>query len=278
MKRRDLTVGALLVATAALTGCRPETPVAAGDGAPAGSNASAQPSGAGPSGAGPVATGSASGTPSAPATAAPRPSSSTTPAPAPTHPSAAPDRPLRGGQSGPAVLALQRGLVGLGYWLGTPDGRYGTSTVHAVTAFQKVTGLHRDGVAGAATLAALRKATRPHPRSGRGRVAEVDLSRQVLLLTSGGRVTWVMDVSTGRVAGTTPRGHFVITRAIDGYHKSPLGILYRPRYFVGGVAFHGYPSVPAYPASHGCVRVTNAEIDWIWANTALPIGMAVWVY
>ena len=147
-----------------------------------------------------------------------------------------------------------------------------------MTAFQKVTGLHRDGVAGAATLAALRRATRPHPRSGAGRVAEVDLSRQVLLLTSGGRVTWVMDISTGRVAGTTPRGHFSITRAIDGYHKSPLGILYRPRYFVGGVAFHGYPSVPAYPASHGCVRVTNAEIDWIWSHDALPIGAAVWVY
>jgi lipoprotein-anchoring transpeptidase ErfK/SrfK len=26
-------------------------------------------------------------------------------------------------------------------------------------------------------------------------------------------------------------------------------------YFVGGIAFHEYPSVPSYPASHGCVRV-----------------------
>lgn len=27
------------------------------------------------------------------------------------------------------------------------------------------------------------------------------------------------------------------------------------RYFSGGVAFHAYPEVPVYPASHGCVRV-----------------------
>jgi lipoprotein-anchoring transpeptidase ErfK/SrfK len=26
-------------------------------------------------------------------------------------------------------------------------------------------------------------------------------------------------------------------------------------YFLCGFAIHGYPSVPAYPASHGCVRV-----------------------
>lgn len=26
-------------------------------------------------------------------------------------------------------------------------------------------------------------------------------------------------------------------------------------YFRGGFAIHGYPSVPAYPASHGCVRI-----------------------
>jgi lipoprotein-anchoring transpeptidase ErfK/SrfK len=26
-------------------------------------------------------------------------------------------------------------------------------------------------------------------------------------------------------------------------------------YFIGGYAIHGYVSVPAYPASHGCLRV-----------------------
>jgi N-acetylmuramoyl-L-alanine amidase len=32
-------------------------------------------------------------------------------------------------------------------------------------------------------------------------------------------------------------------------------VLWYPMYFKGGFAIHGYPSVPAYPASHGCVRI-----------------------
>ena len=31
--------------------------------------------------------------------------------------------------------------------------------------------------------------------------------------------------------------------------------VYRGRTYKGGFAIHGYPSVPAYPASHGCVRI-----------------------
>jgi lipoprotein-anchoring transpeptidase ErfK/SrfK len=36
--------------------------------------------------------------------------------------------------------------------------------------------------------------------------------------------------------------------------------------------------VPPYAASHGCVRVTLAAIDWIWAEDVAPIGTPVWVY
>jgi hypothetical protein len=185
---------------------------------------------------------------------------------------------LRPGAKGPEVLALQRHLLDLGYWLGTPDGSYGSATAHAVTAFQKAAGLHRDGAAGSATLAALDHASRPRPRSTAGRVVEVDLARQLMLLTRDGRVEWTLDVSTGRVRGTTPTGHFRVQRQVDGYDPGPLGVLYRPKYFVNGVAFHGYPSVPAYPASHGCVRVLNAAMDWLWSSGQLPIGTAVWVY
>jgi lipoprotein-anchoring transpeptidase ErfK/SrfK len=80
------------------------------------------------------------------------------------------------------------------------------------------------------------------------------------------------------VPGTTPTGKFGVARQVNGYDVGPLGVLYRPKYFHDGVAVHGYPSVPPYPASHGCVRVTNAAMDWLWANGALPIGGPVWVY
>ena len=44
------------------------------------------------------------------------------------------------------------------------------------------------------------------------------------------------------------------------------------------IAVHGYHSVPPYPASHGCVRVTEAAMDWIWANDVMPMGSTVWVH
>ncbi len=173
---------------------------------------------------------------------------------------------------------LQQHLVALGYWLGTADGSYGAATQHAVTAFQKTNGLDRDGVAGPVTLAALSHASRPRPRSGSGRVVEVDLARQVLILALDGQSQWVLDVSTGAVRGTTPAGHFTVLRQVDGDDHGPLGVLYRPKYFVGGVAVHGYPSVPPYPASHGCVRVTDPAMDWLWATGAPRIGQPLWVY
>ena len=87
-------------------------------------------------------------------------------------------------------------------------------------------------------------------------------------------------VSEGvRYTAHTPEGFFNIQRQVDGYDKSPLGQLYRPKYFTStGIAVHGYTDVPPYPASHGCVRVSNAAIDFMWGNNILPIGAAVWVY
>ena len=54
---------------------------------------------------------------------------------------------------------------------------------------------------------------------------------------------------------------------------------YRPRYFHSdGIAVHGYDSVPSYPASHGCVRVTEPAMDFIWAEKLMPVGSEVWVH
>lgn len=201
------------------------------------------------------------------------------PSPSPSQTPSRSSIALRQGDSGPLVLALQQRLTELGFWLDTPDGAYAALTAHAVIAFQKANGLPRDGIAGQRTLTALDSAVRPRPRStDSGNRIEVDLKRQLLLVVAGGKVRWVMDTSTGKVAGTTPAGHHRVYRQIDGYHKAPLGVLYRPKYIFEGVAVHGFPSVPSYPASHGCIRVTNASMDWLWSSGAMPIGTDVWVY
>ena len=184
---------------------------------------------------------------------------------------------LQRGSAGPDVLALEVRLSGLGFWLGSPDTQFGGATHHAVVAFQKWAGLPRDGVVGAATRAALATATRPAPRSSAGRVVEIDLARQLLFVADGGRLVWAFDTSTGRVPGTTPVGRWQITREIDGIRVSPLGRLYRPKYFHRGVAVHGYTSVPPLAASHGCVRVTYEAMDHIWAAGLAPVGTPVWV-
>jgi len=196
---------------------------------------------------------------------------------------------LRQGASGERVLSLQRRLREQGYWLGQPDGTYGDLTAQAVMAFQKVNGLERDGIAGRGTIAALEDAARPHGRSTTGNLVEVDKKRQVLLVIRGGEVEWVVNVSTGtekpyQVNGRTeladtPAGRWTVSWVEDGVDWGELGGLYRPRYFHSdGIAVHGYHDVPAYPASHGCVRVADAVMDWIWAADVMPLGSAVWVY
>jgi peptidoglycan hydrolase-like protein with peptidoglycan-binding domain len=188
------------------------------------------------------------------------------------------DGQLRQGDSGPEVLAVQQRLSELGYWLGTPDGSFGALTSQAVMALQKAAGLQRDAVVGPQTLAALEAGTRPEARAG-GDGVEIDLERQLLLVVRDGQVRTVLNTSTGVVGRyDTPPGRFTVLRAIDGLRVAPLGELWRPRYFNGGIAVHGSPSIPAHPASHGCARLSDAAIDMIWAEDLMPIGSTVTVY
>jgi lipoprotein-anchoring transpeptidase ErfK/SrfK len=87
----------------------------------------------------------------------------------------------------------------------------------------------------------------------------------------------ISPVSTAGIAGYyTPEGRFAIYRKVTGYDTSPLGVLLDPMYFVGGYAIHGNPSVPPYPASHGCVRVPNFVIYRLFGSE--PYGETVFVY
>jgi peptidoglycan hydrolase-like protein with peptidoglycan-binding domain len=227
------------------------------------------------------------------ATTAPTTTAPTTTAPPPTTTTTIPgpeaDGKLELGESGDAVSALQQRLSDLGYWLGEPDGNYGQLTRQAVMAFQKAEGLGRDGVAGPDTQGRLATAGRPAARSTSGNLIEIDLARQILFVVQGGQVRWVLNTSTGSgeayassTGGTaiaaTPAGHFSIYRQIDGVREAPLGTLFRPKYFNGGIAIHGAGNVPAHPASHGCARVTNAAIDLLWSSGVAEIGTPVWVY
>ena len=133
-------------------------------------------------------------------------------------------------------------------------------------AFQKVEGLKRTGTVNAEVREALTTASRPGPMvRGAGTRVEIDLNRQVLFLWKGGSLARILPISSGNgesycVKGdcdvaVTPPGSFRIGRKATGLEVAPLGELWWPMYFNGGIAIHGSPSVPAYPASHGCIRV-----------------------
>lgn len=185
--------------------------------------------------------------------------------------------PLGPGASGPVVAELQARLEALGYSIGAVDGRYGGRTTSAVMAFQKVEGLTVDGAPGPEVLERLAAPQHAVPTGGSLRV-EIDLARQVLFVVSDAG-TRIFNTSTGNNEpfewpdGTpglayTPTGEFSVLRRIEGMDEGPLGVMYRPLYFYDGWAVHGSSHVPAYPASHGCARVSNADQDWIWENVA----------
>jgi hypothetical protein len=188
------------------------------------------------------------------------------------------------------VAALQSALLRLGYWIGARDGRFGTLTEQAVLAFQGAEGLERDGVVGPRTRGAMLRALPPQPRSRAGDLIEIDEDRGLLMVVRDGRVEWAWHTSTGtdetyvapdgnsRTADT-PDGRWTIAWAFDGWRDGPLGRMWRPRYFHSeGVAIHGYESVPPYPASHGCARVSIAAMNFIWEHGLAPEGATVWVY
>ena len=217
-------------------------------------------------------------------------STTTTEAPATTAKPATTKKPLPGlgqGAKGPQVLALEQRLAELKHDVGKVDGVYDSNTFHAVMAFQKVNGLPRSGRATDDVIAKLPSASIPGalvPGGGRTKV-EVDIKRQVLLLYKEGALNRVISVSTGSgkkycVDGmcdkaVTPGGSFKVFRRITGWRTSRLGRLFNPLYFNGGIAIHGSPSVPAGPASHGCVRIPMSTAGWF--PGAVPNGTPVYV-
>jgi hypothetical protein len=73
----------------------------------------------------------------------------------------------------------------------------------------------------------------------------------------------------------TPGGSYRIFRRKLGQDVSKLGVLYNPLYFNGGIAIHGEPYDPPYPASHGCVRIPMGASLWFYNE--VPNGTPVYV-
>ena len=203
-----------------------------------------------------------------------------------------------GSSSGGDAARVQERLLELGFWVQSTDGDFGLTTRQAVMAFQKYMGFpDPDGRVDEQTAAALTTETvRPHARADSGTLVEVDKGKQLLYFVVDGRTEWILNASTGNgeqytepdqntpgeiITGwsITPSGlHEVDRERPEGWWEGDLGEIYRPKYFIGGVAVHGSNSIPNYPASHGCVRVSVPAMDWIWDIGLMPLDTPVWVH
>ncbi len=187
------------------------------------------------------------------------------------------DRP-RGRRSG-SVRRLQERLAELRYLpKAAIDGVDGYRTQQAVIAFQSWRGLERDGIVGPQTSAALKKASPPRPHAdGPSRRIEVYREKGVALLIRDDRTVRAIHVSSGGPGNETPAGRFeVFRKELESWSVPFQTWLPYASYFNNGIAFHEYPDVPPYPASHGCVRVPAPEAKGVYRFAR--IGTAVVVF
>jgi len=174
----------------------------------------------------------------------------------------------------------------LGYWTGPVDGVLDAATKQALIAFQKWEGRPITGKVTPNELDAIRRATAPQARDLGYEHVEVDIDRQVLMLVSDDDRVRVLPVSTGndkpfieqgeQSVAYTPRGRFVVYNKTFGWEDGRLGSVYYANYISGGVAIHGYLTVPAHPASHGCIRIPMFAARKVSELT--PRGTIVLVY
>jgi hypothetical protein len=175
------------------------------------------------------------------------------------------------GAHGIKVLLLQRRLLSLGYAIPV-TGSYDDGTSRGVLAFRKVNRMSRNGYAGPGVY---RKAFKGrgrfklrHPRAGKH--VEFDWSRQVVVLADKGRALRVYHASSGKPSTPTVFGSFRFYSKTPGTNAKGM---VDSNYFIRGYAIHGYPEVPNYAASHGCIRIPipNAASVFGWIRLGDPI-------
>ena len=178
------------------------------------------------------------------------------------------------GAAGLAVRVLQRRLSALGYVVGQ-RGVFDARTARAVMAFRKLTDMPRTFVADSEVYRRLARGQGAfHPRfRSHGRHVEASIEHQVLaLIAADGTVERIYPTSTGKPSTPTVRGNFRVYSKAPGYNAH---LMYYSSFFIRGYAIHGYSDVPAYNASHGCLRVPipDAQAIYAWVQLGTPVDV-----
>jgi hypothetical protein len=191
-------------------------------------------------------------------------------------------------QDSTATARLQRALKEKGFYRGPIDGSYGPKTQHAVMAFRKEIGASRSYSWSNSHWDELELYQAPFTKFTEPDRVEVNLAKQTAHLFRNGDLVATFPISSGNGeryfangswrTANTPTGNFKVYRHSSGWYESTLGLglMLSPWFFTGGIALHGSGSVPPSPASHGCIRLTTWDSNFI--DGRLFIGIPVHVY
>lgn len=193
------------------------------------------------------------------------------------------------------ILEAQRILRQFEIPTGPVDGRFGAQTARGLCAYRVMTG-QAESRAGITTslLTHLRNSSANYPNLSKlptsklnGRPTQstyllINKKCQVMIYVENGHFVKVMPVSTGRAGYETPNGSYRLGYTARGWYCSKSypegcnaftnghfadgtkGNMYNRRNIVGGYFVHGSNNVPTYPGSHGCVRITVSDADWMY--------------
>ncbi len=196
-----------------------------------------------------------------------------------------------------SVTQAQRIMSNLNIPAGPADGQFGPQTAQGLCAFRVISGYTaKRTTVNSELLGKLRAYNQryssvsqiPAPRlNGHSTYLLVQQHCQVMFYVENGHYVRVIPVSTGRPSYPTPNGAYMLGGTALGWYCSNQfpegcykqtagkfananpqshgkGNMYNPRHFSGGKFVHGDTQVPTYPYSHGCVRITPAESDWMY--------------
>ncbi len=178
------------------------------------------------------------------------------------------------GARGQSVRLLQSELNVLHYAVPL-SGVFDEGTGRALVAYRKMTGLERVPYAGRQVFQLLARRAgsfRVHYVHD-GRHVEANLTRQLLAeIEPGGRVRTIYTLSSGKPSTPTVVGRFQVYSKEAGVNAKGM---VDSNYFIRGYAIHGYPEVPTYAASHGCLRVPipDAPAIFAWVQDGTPVDV-----
>lgn len=179
---------------------------------------------------------------------------------------------------------------------GAADGYFGPQTAQGLCSFRYIAHMSPTrGNVDSAVYASLRSynskysslSAIPAPSlNGHTTYAVVQQHCQVMFYVSNGHYARIMSVTTGMPGHSTPNGYYLMGGTHKGWtcsnmypetcsynragrfaYVSHYGNMYNMRSFrSGGYYVHGSTDIRTYPASHGCIRVSVSNSDWMYDN------------